>query len=53
MNKWKGTTEKLSLWMFLESLGDSVACGQGGHIQEVATTDTELVMQNVEYAKFF
>lgn len=25
MNKWKGTTQKLSLWMFLESQGDSVA----------------------------
>lgn len=32
------------IWMFLESLGDSVACGQGGHIQEIATIDAELVM---------
>lgn len=52
MNKWKETTEKLSLWMFLESLGDSVACDQEDHIQEVSTTDAELVMQNVEYVKF-
>lgn len=49
MNKGKGTAEKLSLWMFLESLGDSVACG---HIYEVSTTDAELVMQNVEHVKF-